>query len=245
MALPSEAIQSLLMSKFKRYRATLFLGAETDTLDRYGMIIKSEAVEEFSDFEIKKVLKSFLGKTEQVPPYFSAIHKNGKRLYKRALEGEEVSIDPREIEIKELALLKNEQNTITFEVLASKGTYIRSLGKDIAYSLGTYGYLTDLRRLQIGSFSVENAVKADEVGEISEIIPMNEALSDIPLIIVETEKALKIQSGIPLGKIFNQQESMNLKEGFYRIIFEKRLLALIEKRKEVNYFKVFKEAIKL
>ena len=61
---------------------------------------------------------------------------------------------------------------------------------------------------------------------------------------METEKALKIQSGIPLGKIFNQQESMNLKEGFYRIIFEKRLIALIEKRKEVNYFKVFKEAIK-
>ena len=237
------AIQELFMGKFKRYRATVLFGTETDTLDRYGKIIKKETVHGFSDREINNVLMGFLGKTKQVPPYFSAIHKDGKRLYKRALSGEKISIDPREIEIKELNLLKNEKQSITFEVLASKGTYIRSLGLDIAHSLGTFGHLTCLRRLAIGYFSVANAVKIAEIREDTDVIPMNEALADIPHIRVDSEKAYKVYNGVLPIKIFTEKVWQSLDAGYYRVVFEDKLIALIEKREKLSYFKVFREIL--
>lgn len=234
-------VQNLFMSAFKRYRAELLLGKETDTLDRYGKTVKTSRVYEYGDDDVNFVLKKFLGKTKQVPPYFSAIHKDGKRLYKRALDGENITIEPREIEIKEISLLKNRKDRMTFEVLASKGTYIRSLGRDIARELDTCGYLINLRRLESGFFSVGNAVKLDEINEGTAVIPLNKALNHIPQINVAPDMASMIFNGVSLNRIFPEDEWNVLVYGYYRVTLGSRLIAIIEKREYPRYFRVFKD----
>jgi tRNA pseudouridine55 synthase len=236
-------VQNLLMSAFKRYRATGLLGFETDTLDKYGKVIKSESIGLISPENIQNILKKFVGKMLQVPPYYSALHKNGKRLYRRALDGERVEIEPREIEIKELCLLGVKKDSFTFEVLASKGTYIRALGRDIAHALGTCGYLADLRRLEIGRFSVENAVKLHEIDKSTRIISVQEALSDIPQITVDADKLTRIRDGVPPVKVLSDKQWQALNPGYYRIKYEDMLLAIIEKNKTLRYFKVFNDPL--
>jgi len=231
--------QNLFMSVFKRYRATLVFGKETDTLDRYGTIVKTSETRKYSDNEINEVLNMFLGKTLQEPPLFSAIHKDGERLYKRALKGEKIDIDPREIEIKELNILDRNGNSLTFEVLSSKGTYIRSLGRDIARELGSCGYLTKLRRLESGHFSVENAVQLSALNKETAIIPLNEALKDIPQIEVSRDLVPLVYQGVSIVKIFSTDELDRLKNGFNRVTFENRLIAIIKQEGNPSYYKVF------
>ena len=231
--------QNLFMSTFKRYRATMVFGEETDTLDRYGTIVRTSQVREYSDEEIYNILNMFLGKTLQEPPRFSAIHKDGKRLYKRALEGEKFEVDPREIEIKELKVLDRNEKSLTFEVLSSRGTYIRALGRDIARQLGSCGYLTKLRRLESGHFSVEDAVQLSALSKNSAIIPLNEALKDIPQIKVSRDLVGLIYQGGSIVKIFSPTELDQLKKGYNRVTFENRLIAIIKQEEHPSYYKVF------
>ena len=234
-------VQNLFMSAFKRYIATLLLGMETDTLDRYGKTVKTSSVFEYSDEDVNSVLKKFQGKTKQVPPYFSAIHKDGKRLYKRALEGENITIEPREIEIKEISLLENRKDKITFEVLASKGTYIRSLGRDIAHELDTCGYLINLRRKESGFFSVGDAFKLEEINKETSVIPLQKALNHIPQINVTPDMASMIFNGVSLNRIFPEDKWNPLVCGYYRVTLGSKLIAIIEKREYPRYFRVFKD----
>lgn len=234
-------VQSILMNHFKRYRATILLGIETDTLDRYGKVVKTAKVNRYSNDKINRVLKGFTGKIKQRPPAFSAIHQNGERLYKRALKGEKLDPKPRDIEIRELVLLENKENKITIEVFASKGTYIRSLARDIAFSLGTCGHLAQLRRLEVGPFSVQGAVKMDEVSDYTCLIPLNEALNYIPLIEVTGEEALMVQNGVPPEKIFLEKKLLSLEERYFRLVFHAKLIAIIEKGHTLRYYKVFKD----
>jgi tRNA pseudouridine55 synthase len=191
------SVQNLFMSRFKQYRAILTLGQETDTLDRYGIVVKNEEIPILTEDRVGEVFRGFMGKTLQVPPLYSAIHQNGKRLYRRVLSGERPEVSPREVEIRELRLLKLEPGRISFEVLASKGTYIRSLGRDIAGALGSCGYLTYLRRFQIGPFRVEDAVRIEEIDEQVRILSLEEALSDLPQISLGSEKLMRVYNGVP------------------------------------------------
>ncbi len=234
------AVQDLLMAKFKRYVATLRLGVETDTLDEYGKPTVKKPFQPISDGEILEVLKSFLGTSRQIPPAFSAIHINGKRSYKRALGGEDLHLRSREIEIREISLIEAGEETVSFEVLVSKGTYVRSLGRDIARALGTCGYLTDLRRLEIGKFSVKDASSIDEVGDSVPIISMIDALSDFPAITADFEETRKIYNGVPPEKVLNKDEMMRMPNGFVRVISAGNLIALVEKGETLRYFRVFK-----
>ena len=231
--------QDLFMSAFKRYKATVAFGEETDTLDRYATIIKTSKVREYSDEEINGVIKMFLGKTLQKPPRFSAIHKNGKRLYKRALDGEQFDVDPREIEIKELKILDRQEKSRTLEVLSSKGTYIRALGRDIARELGSCGYLTKLRRLESGNFSVKDAVRLSALSKESTIISLNNALNNIPQIEVSRDQAGQIYQGIAISKIFSPAELDQIRKGYNRVISENLLIAIIKQEENPTYFKVF------
>ena len=181
------AIQNLLMGHFKQYRGTVRFGVETDTLDRYGLMVRSGSPGVFSDAQIQEVLGVLRSKILQVPPAYSALHKNGERLYHLARSGIPVQAQPREVEIKNLTLLKNGGSFIHIDVIASRGTYIRSLARDIADSLGTCGYLAELHRLRIGSFSVENAITADEVNESTPLLSMPEALHEFPQVEVGVE----------------------------------------------------------
>jgi tRNA pseudouridine55 synthase len=234
------AIQDLLMAKYKRYVATLRLGLETDTLDEYGRLTLQESVPSISEAKIHEVLNNFLGTSRQIPPAFSAIHINGKRSYKRALNGESIHLSSREIEIKEISLVEAGAGSISFEALVSKGTYIRSLGRDIARALGTCGHLTDLRRIEIGKFSVKDAHSIDRIGESVPIISMIDTLSELPAITTDREGMRKIFNGVPPERILREDDLKIIPTGFILVVFEGHLIALVEKGEKLRYFRVFK-----
>ena len=149
----------------KSYTATIQLGEMTNTLDTEGEIIETQTVPELSQEKIKQVLISFLGKSLQTPPMFSAKKVNGQRLYKLARKNIEVKREPVEIQIKDIHLDDFNASTITLSAICSKGTYIRVLGKNIAEKLGTVGYLTSLIRTQVGGFSIDESQSIQEFEE--------------------------------------------------------------------------------
>ena len=156
-----------LINHDKEYEVTLKLGERTDTADSEGKVIEKQEVnvEILSEEEISKVLDSFLGKQEQIPPMYSAIKLNGKKLYEYARKNIEVDVKPREIEIYDIKLNKvdEEEKLICFTVHCSKGTYIRSLCEDIAQSLGTIGYMKELNRTKVGIFDVKDSTSIEEL----------------------------------------------------------------------------------
>ncbi|MCI8412329.1 MAG: tRNA pseudouridine(55) synthase TruB [Clostridia bacterium] len=158
-----------LINHDKTYRVNLQLGKKTDTADSEGNIIEEREVnqENLEKDYIKEVLKKFVGKQNQIPPIYSAIKVNGKKLYEYARKGQSVSIEPRNIEIYNIQLLDidNNNNQLKFQVSCSKGTYIRSLCEDIAKRLGTVGYMLELERLRVGDFKIENSITIQELME--------------------------------------------------------------------------------
>lgn len=153
-----------LINHDKIYEVELELGKKTDTADIEGKVIEEKNVDEkYIKENLLQVLESFVGKQEQIPPMYSAIKKNGKKLYEYARAGEKVEIEPRKIEIYKIDLNKYDKNIISFVVSCSKGTYIRSLCEDIAGKLNTVGYMKNLKRLQVGKFNIKDAVYIDDI----------------------------------------------------------------------------------
>ena len=146
----------------KSYTAIIKLGEITNTLDTEGEIIETQLVPELSLVTIEKVLNSFIGRSFQTPPMYSAKKVNGQRLYKLARKNIEVKREPVEIQIKHISLDHFTESTITFSVICSKGTYIRVLGKEIAEKLETVGYLTSLIRTQVGGYSIDESQSIQE-----------------------------------------------------------------------------------
>ena len=146
-------ISKYLINHDKIYEAEIKFGVKTDTADREGVVIEERTVEKesLSEENIKKVLKKFIGKQEQIPPMYSAIKVNGKKLYEYARKGENVEIKPRQIEIFDIKLeyINLEKNTIGITAEVSKGTYIRTLCEDIAKELNTVGYMNRLNRIRV------------------------------------------------------------------------------------------------
>lgn len=139
----------------KRYTALIKFGTETDTLDREGKVVKRSNHIPGRE-EIEAVLPSFLGKQKQIPPVYSALHVDGKRAYKEARKERKIEMAPRDITIHSIDLLSVEGDEAVIDVRVSKGTYIRSLARDIASSLGTCGHLEGLRRTEIGPFTLSD-----------------------------------------------------------------------------------------
>lgn len=191
----STKISPFLEGMDKTYMATLRLGEKTDSGDLTGNIIEKKDVPSLNKEDIEKVFKSFLGKQTQIPPMYSALKVNGRELYKYAREGKEIERKEREITIYELKLLSYENNEITFISKVSKGTYIRTLGEDIAEKLGTVGHLTKLTRLSIGPYSIEQAKKTKDVSE-SDLIPTLKMLSFMKSFEVEGELLKKASNGM-------------------------------------------------
>ncbi len=142
----------------KSYRATVKFGEETDTLDREGRVIETSPVIPTLD-DIKKVIPTFIGKQKQVPPVYSAVHIEGKRAYKEARKKRDIVMPERDIVIYDISIESYTPPFLTFTVSVSKGTYIRSLARDIALSLGARGHLATLRRLSIGPFTLSDLDK--------------------------------------------------------------------------------------
>lgn len=181
----TKALQ-FLISEQKEYIATLTLGTSTDTYDSSGVVLEEKEFQGVDDVE--KVLKSFLGKQKQLPPIYSAIKVNGKKLYEYARHNEKVDIQPRDIEILEIELLKQLDNHIQFRVLCSKGTYIRSLCVDIAKKLGYPGHMSHLLRSRSGRFDLKDCFSIDELKEGKvQFLSLEEAFKDYEHYIVDDE----------------------------------------------------------
>ena len=151
----------------KTYTAMLKLGEKTDTADIEGKKIEVKDVPDTVEKNINDVFSSFLGEIDQVPPQFSAIKKSVVRLYKTARKGIKVEVEPRKVFIHKLSFLNYQKPYLKFSSTVSKGTYIRSLGEDIAAKLSTVGHLTELRRDAIGPFLVNDAISLDDMNEIT------------------------------------------------------------------------------
>ncbi len=153
----------LLSDGEKTYVAHLILGKTTDSLDKTGTFTEEKEIPSFDQNRLECVLNSFLGKQKQEVPLYSAKHINGERSYVLLRKGIDFTPPTVDIEIKRIKLLSYDRESISFETTVSKGTYIRSLGRDIAARLGTVGYLDSLRRTEVSPFSVKDAKKVDEI----------------------------------------------------------------------------------
>jgi len=182
----------------KTYVATLKLGVKTDTGDLTGSVVEEKSVGPISGGQIIQVLNAFLGDSTQIPPMYSALKKDGVPLYKMAREGEVVEREPRPIHINAIKLKKYAGNEITFEARVSKGTYIRTLGEDIAEKLGTVGHLTSLERTAVGKFSLEDAHSVSYVTP-SSLISVREALDFMEKVVVKGEDIKRIMDGKPFN----------------------------------------------
>jgi len=152
--------------QIKEYTGTIILGGTTPSFDLETDINKTFPTEHITEDLIYKTTKQFIGEIEQFPPIFSALKKNGKRLYDYARAGEVVEIKSRKITIKEFEITKIEDNLVNFRVICSKGTYIRSLANDFGKALNSGGHLSVLRRTKIGNFNVENALSIEDFIEV-------------------------------------------------------------------------------
>lgn len=155
-------LSSLMLDADKSYRATVRLGTVTDTLDITGEVLKTSPVN-VSDQQLLEALEHFTGEITQVPPMYSALKKDGVRLYELARQGKEVKRESRQVKIKELKLVKRRGSTdFIIDVTCSKGTYIRTLGSDIGEYLGVGATLTELQRTAVSGFSIDTTVPLDE-----------------------------------------------------------------------------------
>ena len=209
-------LSKYLINHDKEYKVILKLGIKTDTADGEGKIVKEEYVYFEKLNQVEETINSFIGKQEQIPPIYSAIKVNGKKLYEYAREGKNVEIKPRNIEIYDIKLEKidKEEEEIEFVVLCSKGTYIRSLCEDIAEKLGTVGYMKELERTKVGEFKLEQSITIEELEknlkDLEEhIITMEQLLKYEEKIVVEERKLQLFLNGVMLN--------LNKKDGIYRI----------------------------
>ena len=243
-------ISKYLINHDKEYEIVLELGKKTSTADVEGEVIKEKEVpaEIFEEQHVKEILKTFIGKQEQVPPIYSAIKVNGKKLYEYARKGQEVKLEPRKIEIYNIELLNinKDEKQISFRVKCSKGTYIRSLCEDIAEKLGTVGFMKELKRTVVGDFKIENAITVEELKEKIEnkdytcIISIEEIFKENDRIDLKSQNYSKYVNGVKLDiencKITESDATLrnikadpkesNLKDEVYKIYLDNKFIGL-------------------
>lgn len=212
-------ISKYLINHNKEYEAVIQLGKKTTTADVEGDIVEEKDVPNNVYEKCEVVLKSFIGKQKQVPPIYSAIKVNGKKLYDYARAGKSIEIAPRDIEIYDIDIIKVDQKNkqISFRVKCSKGTYIRSLCEDIAVKLGTVGFMKELKRTMVGDFRIENAVRIKEFqgrlneNDLSDIISIEEIFKDNKNIELSENNIEKYLNGVKI--------SVKYGDGIYKIYF--------------------------
>lgn len=205
---------SRLTSLEKEYIATVILGEETDTLDITGNIIDDKICIK-TQKEIEEVLKSFIGSYNQEVPKYSAVKINGKKLYEYAREDKNVILPKRIVHIKSIELLgdvtyKNNKTIFSFKCVVSKGTYIRSLIRDIAQRLNTVGIMSDLRRVKQGSFDIKNSIKLENLSN-DDIISIRNILN-VKKVKLTSDIRKKVLNGAPVDNIYNEDEVLFVDE---------------------------------
>lgn len=190
-----------MLDATKGYDFTVRFGEETDTLDAEGSVIATSDVMPSRD-DIETVLPRFAGPIDQVPPAYSALKIGGKPAYARARAGETLEMETRAVTVHSLALTAFDGRSATFSALVSKGTYIRSLARDIAVALGSRGHVTMLRRTKAGPFGLETAKTLDFLEHAAKarsltraVLPLQAALDDIPALPVTPDQARLLRHG--------------------------------------------------
>lgn len=200
----STKIAELLVSTYKEYIAEVTLGIKTDTLDITGNILEKKQIK-LDKSKLEQTIKTFQKKYLQEVPIYSAVKVNGKKLYEYARNKEEVKLPKKEVEIKEIELLKYAENKFTFRCLVSKGTYIRSLINDICNELNIIGTMSDLKRTKQGKFKIENSYTLEQIKNNEyKILEMQEVLKEYPQIEVNEYIENKIKNGCLLENRYNE-----------------------------------------
>jgi tRNA pseudouridine55 synthase len=220
-------VSALMLDDDKRYQTLVQLGVMTDTGDAEGRVLETRPVPELTVDAIKACLKKFTGEIDQVPPMYSALKHNGKKLYELARAGETVDRKARRITIYDLQLLDFSKDQLRLDVRCSKGTYIRSLAEDIGHELGCGGTVKELRRLEAGRFSIENAKTLEQLAEMDEqelqqcLIDVDKPLEFMPAVQLSESEAIRIKQG----------QALKIKEvlpGMVRMYHTKAFLGLGE-----------------
>lgn len=194
----TRAADLLTAGETKTYRAILRLGQETDTEDAEGCVTKTGDASHVTREDVEAVLPFFTGDIFQTPPMYSARKVGGTRLYRLARCGVAVERTPQRVTVDRLAVLSMEGTDVTLEVVCSRGTYIRTLCRDIGERLGCFGHMASLRRLQSGAFTLEDAVTLttlEKEGALAHLIP-TEALFDYPVFLASKKQARLVRNGV-------------------------------------------------
>lgn len=225
----------LITANDKEYIAKVILGIETETLDTTSPIINTKKTN-ITKEEIEKVLNSFKGSYLQEVPKYSAVKINGKKLYEYAREGKEIELPKKMVTIYDIQLVSdityyNDTTTFYIKTTVSKGTYIRSLIRDIGYKLNTYGCMDSLERTRQGIFNIDNSNTLEEIKNNNyKLLSIEESLPNIPLVQVDNKTLFKIKNGVKLKKFF---------DGDMAIIKDKNKVVAIYKN-DLNVSKLFK-----
>ena len=239
-------LSDVIMDGRKSYRAMLRLGITTTTEDASGEVLETKEVD-FNEDRIREVVASFIGRLEQVPPMYSAVKVNGKKLYELAREGKEIERKSRTIEVYDIRIRQFlPPDRVEIDVDCSKGTYIRTLCSDIGKALGCGGHMAELLRTRTGAFSLENAIKLEELKALAEqekveeaLLTMEEALKDFPVVKVSEKSAKFLYNGGKIQERFFTEKPASYKEGDIVATYdhENNLVGLYEiKKEESNFF---------
>ncbi len=220
-------LSDVIMDGKKSYRAMLCLGITTTTEDASGEVLEKKAVL-FDEERIRAVIASFIGKQEQVPPMYSAVKVNGKKLYELARAGKEIARKARRIEIYDIRIRRLlPPNRVEMDIDCSKGTYIRTLCADIGKALGCGGHMEALLRTATGGFSLENAIKPDELKALAEqdraeevLLTMREALKDFPVIKIAESMTRLLYNGGKIPEAFFTEKPKRLAAGEIAAVYD-------------------------
>ncbi len=198
----------MLTATSKKYHATLVLGKTTDTQDASGTVL-TECEVSVTEADINKIIGEFIGEIEQIPPMFSAIKKDGKKLYELARQGITVEREARRVTIHSIKItdIDLDKNEVSIDVHCSKGTYIRTLCQDIGIRLGCGAYMKNLRRTESGGFSIDRCKTVDELKAVADsgtlmsvIIPTDTVFADYEKVILNDFLSAKLKNGIKIRR---------------------------------------------
>jgi tRNA pseudouridine55 synthase len=243
-------IADIFLRAPKRYRGVISLGVETDSQDSTGLVVKTHPVPPLADGELRALERRFSGELQQIPPMFSALKKNGMRLYKLARQGKEVPRQPRSIKIDSIRLQRLNTAELAMDVTCSRGTYVRTLASDLGQAVGCGAHLKSLRRLACGHLTIDQALSLDELERFEPrgdgvLISLNRALGHLRGIVWEHRWIARLRLGqqdvlSEIGKPIACEELMRILDG------RGDLVALIRWNEEIagggwRLLRIFKE----
>lgn len=225
-----------VMDGKKTYVFEVTWGAQTETDDREGAVIFTSSLRPSRE-DVEKIIPSFTGTILQTPPAYSALKVNGKRAYSLARKGQEVTLFARPVQIDSLRILSHTNEATVFEAVCGKGTYIRSLGREMGEKLGCYGFISSLRRTKCGPFDVKNAIllenfEKEVYNDLGlNLVPVLTALDDILVLAVERKDLNALAHGQAIGiDSFSSAEKERLSrlapQSVVGLAFESQLIAL-------------------